>query len=186
MSSFVFDPGKYGPVFSGLIDPEKLNDLGAGTGTRKIPEIVRSVNPEDFFGNTRIVDSQAARACLAGLALHYDLLKESHGISQSVATASGSFWHGIMHRREGDYGNSKYWFRRVGEHPVFNLLQTETERIDKQNLLNHTAWDPFKFIDLCESTIGSGQGMEIFCKKVQRIEWLLLFDFCYDLATNTE
>jgi len=185
VSSFVFDTGKYGPVFSGLIDPGKLNDLGTGTGVQNIPEIVRSDDPADFFGHTRIVDSQAARACLAGFALHYDLLEESHRISQSVATASGSFWHGIMHRREGDYGNSKYWFRQAGKHPVFSLLPTETEKIDEQNLLNHTVWDPFKFIDLCASAVGSGDRTETFCKKVQRVEWQILFDFCYDLAIQT-
>jgi hypothetical protein len=186
MSSFLFDTGKYGPVFSGLIDPGRLNNLGPGSGIQKIPEIVRSNNPGDFFGHTRIINNQAALACLAGLALHYDLLEESHRISQMIATASGSFWHGIMHRREGDYGNSKYWFRQVGKHPAFSILQSETDRIDDQNLLNRTAWDPFKFIDLCESAAGSGERTETFCKNVQRIEWQILFDFCYDLATKSE
>ena len=59
-----------------------------------------------------------AEGCLAGLWLLYDFLDESHTISQSLDTLEGSYWHGIMHRREPDYENAKYWFRRVPVHPI--------------------------------------------------------------------
>ena len=52
-----------------------------------------------------------AACCLAGVWLLHDYLDESHTISQRIDTPSGSFWHGIMHRREGDFSNAKYWFR---------------------------------------------------------------------------
>ena len=58
----------------------------------------------------------------AGLWLLAGDLAQSHDISQSQDSAEGAFWHGIMHRREGDYGNSKYWFRRVGKHAVHREL----------------------------------------------------------------
>ena len=57
---------------------------------------------------------ELARACLAGLWLYHDFLDEAHRISQSLHGREGSYWHGIMHRREGDFANAKYWFHRVG------------------------------------------------------------------------
>ncbi len=48
----------------------------------------------------------------AGLWLLAGELDQSHSISQSHDSAVGSLWHGIMHRREGDLSNAKYWFRR--------------------------------------------------------------------------
>ena len=63
-----------------------------------------------------------AACCIAGVWLLHDFLDESHTISQGIDTPSGSFWHAIMHRREGDFSNAKYWFRRVGQHPVFDAL----------------------------------------------------------------
>ena len=67
-------------------------------------------------------DREMARACLAALWLYHDFLDESHRISQSLHGREGSYWHGIMHRREGDYANAKYWFRRVGAHPIHEAL----------------------------------------------------------------
>ena len=48
-----------------------------------------------------------ASACLAGLWLYHDYLDESHAVSQSIHTPAGSYWHGLMHRREPDFANPK-------------------------------------------------------------------------------
>ena len=45
-----------------------------------------------------------AACCLCGLWLLHDFLDESHSLSQEITTDTGSYWHGIMHRREPDYG----------------------------------------------------------------------------------
>jgi hypothetical protein len=52
-------------------------------------------------------------------------IERSHSISQNIENLEGSFLHGMMHRREGDFSNAKYWFRRVGNHPVIEQLTVE-------------------------------------------------------------
>ncbi len=99
---------------------------------------------------------------LSGLWLLAGDIHQSHNISQDLPSAVGSFWHGIMHRREGDFGNSKYWFRRVGSHPVFPQIAQETG--------GHYA-DPFDFVDQCQNAIGDEVEA---CMKSQWTEWQAL------------
>ncbi len=132
-----------------------------------------------------------ALCCVSGLWLRHNFLNESHSISQGIPSASGSYWHGMMHRREGDYPNAKYWFRRVGEHPVFDLLSANANELaaaqtdlDAAFLAKQSRWDPLRFIDLCEKVTGSGRPSEEVCRSVAHLEWQLLFDYCYRQATG--
>ena len=107
--------------------------------------------------------------CISGLWLLAGDIDRSHDISQGIETPDGSFLHGIMHRREGDFGNAKYWFRRVGEHPVFEEIQQRSEG---------TYEDPFDFIDQCSRAVRSGGEAAEQCKLNQWIEWQALILHC--------
>jgi len=72
----------------------------------------------DQLISTPIRKPAFARAMLAGLWLWHDWLDESHTISQALHDQTGSFWHAIMHRREGDFSNSKYWYAKADDHPI--------------------------------------------------------------------
>jgi len=54
-----------------------------------------------------------------GLHLLNDDLATSHRLAQvHEGDALADYWHAVIHRREGDYGNSRYWFGRVGPAPI--------------------------------------------------------------------
>ena len=131
-------------------------------------------------------------ACLAGLWLYHDYLDVSHEISSKIPTPTGSYWHGLMHRREPDFANSKYWFRRVGDHPIFpRLLAAAAELVSAtapncgaDDLVSQAEWDPFRFVDLCQHASGTATALEELCRRIARIEWYLLFDFCWKHAVG--
>lgn len=71
---------------------------------------------------------QAALSALialrAGLHLLNESLDASHEQSQEIEDdATGCYWHGIMHRMEGDFTNANYWFHMAGAHPAMRKLQ---------------------------------------------------------------
>jgi hypothetical protein len=130
-------------------------------------------------------------ALRAGLFLLNDLFDESHACSQSIEGEgryhTGDYWHAILHRREPDYGNSKYWFRRVGKHPIFTDLAMGVEhRLQRSaisNPLANGAWDPFAFVDLCAAA-ESDPVLKEWCEQVQYLEMLLLLEFSYREAAG--
>lgn len=132
---------------------------------------LRSLAAGDLFDGEGIVSSDYAACVRSGLFLRFSALDESHRISQGVESASGSYWHGIMHRQEGDWSNAKYWFRRTGTHPVMAELERETGE----------PWDPFGFVDAC-SAASRGRGDQERASALQMLEWQLLMNHCYRKA----
>lgn len=128
-------------------------------------------------------NSAAPKAAWSGLWLYFSCLDESHSASQDIETSDGSFWHGIMHRQEPDASNAGYWFRRVGNHPVFPALLAEAQqllRYHPQSRFRLTArWDPFAFIEFCEMARNHPDSDdEQLAREIQRAEWQILFDHC--------
>jgi len=141
----------------------------------------------------KIGDSVALTALKAGLLQINDCLDESHQLSQSIEGEgpSGDYWHGIMHRREPDYSNAKYWFRRVGRHALFAELATRARVCLKRStsvsveewkdrLLPGCEWDPFAFIDMCQRCNQTHDDeLSTVAREIQFAEMLLLLDQSY-------
>ncbi len=169
-----FDPMAYGPALAALLETDRCRPLDAGRPDSSTSKQLRELSVSTAFEEAEVVDQVMAACCLAGVWLLYDYLDESHTISQSIDTTSGSYWHAIMHRREGDFSNSKYWLRRVGKHPVIGLVG---EQLGQQ-------YDPFAFVDECEKVVHGKAGDQAHCLDVQQREWETLFDYCFRAATN--
>ncbi|HEX7449783.1 MAG TPA: hypothetical protein VF306_19645 [Pirellulales bacterium] len=185
-----FVPASYGPAVDALLAPLRLNELGPGRPNQPARAQLAALAPERLVEPRDVRDRSAANACLAGLWLYHDFLDESHSISQELSTIEGSYWHGLMHRREPDYGNAKYWFRRVGRHAIDPLLAAAARALAadcslddaSRYLASQTTWDHFRFVDLCEAAATGRSAAAGLCRQIQQREWFLLFDHCWRRA----
>ena len=95
---------------------------------------------------------ECAETMKAGLLLWNDDLEPSHQLLQSIGSATGSYWHAILHRREPDYSNSKYWFNRTGQHPALaTIAALAAPSFPDAPWLSQGKYDPFAFVDACEA-----------------------------------
>jgi hypothetical protein len=176
-----------------LLRPEHLPELGPGRPNAPARSALEAMTAESLFGSKVVRHPELVQCCQAGLWLLHDFFDESHAISQDIETPEGSYWHGILHRREPDYGNAAYWFRRVRNHAVFATLRTVAATLAQEAgtpaggefLTRQSAWDPFAFIDLCQSVASGRTPCELLCRKIQRAEWDALFTYCYEQATTS-
>jgi hypothetical protein len=98
-------------------------------------------------------------ALQAALWLYVDELDRSHDICQNIKTPDGSYLHGIMHRREGDFSNSHYWFHHVGtDHPVYDQID---------------GYDAHAFIDEVKANPQDPRLVAL-----QQAEWVALVNHC--------
>ncbi len=185
---FSFDFTAYGPAVAGLLSGDRLCELGPGHPNKAAHEDLEALRRADLVEDVK--DADMADCCLAGLWLWHDFLDRSHDFSQEIHSNSGSYWHAIMHRREPDYSNSKYWYRRVGDHEIFADLQECVIELGQAHSLSGEAaefasndqLDPYAFVDLCQSVARGRSDAKSFCLEVARCEWQLLFDYCYQRA----
>ena len=126
-------------------------------------------------------------AALSGLFLLLNCWERSHNISQEIHSKEGSYWHGMAHRIEPDSPNAGYWFRKVGEHPIFPELHRQAQEIfGREKEISGSVhwqlkrqWDPFLFIDWCdEARAKPNSREEQIALRIQKAEWQLLFQWC--------
>lgn len=168
--------------FKQLLATQDLPSLGSEVrlGVIAEPELNRKLNGLFLQSAIAPVRQQLIRSLLL---LWHDHLDASHNISQGIETSDGSFLHAIMHRREPDYWNAKYWWRRVGAHPAFPEIAKRTEELLKQieagelskKLLPGGKWDACAFVDACEAAAGISE-REAMLREIQRIESEVLLE----------
>ena len=136
------------------------------------PEAVRALEglTADALFVAPVKRPDEARCALAGLWLYVDELDRAHRIVQEIPTPGGSFWHAVVHRREGDFSNSKYWYARCVDHPVARSLEPGGPAL----------------VDLVEevASLPPGDARRGRAMQLQRREWELLFDHCARAAVG--
>ena len=118
--------------------------------------------------------------------LWHDHFEAAHEICQDVETPEGSWVHGILHRREPDYGNARYWFRRVGRHEAFPELARRVGQIIQARAGDQPAlarlvvggsWDALAFVEVCEQAMFRRDARQIFMlREIQAAEFSVLLE----------
>jgi len=167
-------------ILKSLIETPDLPDLGPAPRACRLPLAALNRKLDDFIQETNL--SSALQPCVRSAALlWHDYLDESHAFAQNIDNADGNFLHAVMHRREPDYANAKYWFQRVGRHPSFVQIAGRAKCLLDENgkkelasrLVPHGEWDPFAFVDACEAALQPSAPAAIgqILREVQALEF---------------
>ena len=176
-------------TFKKLIATPELPDLGPGPrfGIEPIATLAQKLDTHFDRSNLPRAAGQLLRAAAL---LWHDHHEEAHRIAQEDESPEGSFLHGILHRREPDSSNAKYWFRRVGKHPSFSALAEEVKNFlgpqpDPKmhaKLFPHGTWDPFGFIDFCDRAVSlpSSDPLRKQLQQIQALEFDTLIAYLFE------
>jgi len=129
---------------------------------------------EQVLADPALKDKQTIAA---GLWLYIDDLSRSHSISQGLNRPSGSFWHAIMHRREGDFSNSHHWYRKAGQHPVLKRIDSGGGGGGAGTAVG--SYEPHAFVDRVERAAAQDSDSPDLVA-MQRLEWVALFEWCVE------
>jgi hypothetical protein len=174
-------------LFSEILREAGPLDLTAGSPRPSAALDRLSTRTDEAILGSVLRDPNLAASVRAGLLLLGDHLDAAHEVCQAIETPEGSWWHGIVHRREPDYGNARYWFRRVGAHPLLERLARNApgrgaafDRVTRGG----SRWDSLALVDLCEEAAKQGHAERKEIQDLEAHEIAQLLAFCYEGAVT--
>jgi hypothetical protein len=159
-------------------------DMGPGKPTASVRQIQQDLRSDKKFTS---LAAQSAMCFEAGILLLCGHLDASHEISQTLEgkgnPPTADYWHALMHRREPDFGNAAWWFRRVGHHPAFDRLSEQLlswlsegmatpdqQHLAETRLIAERQWNPQAMIELCRT--GLTRPTSIEARTARHIQYL--------------
>lgn len=159
-----------------LLEEPGLADLGPGprNGAQSLSSLNQAIDAL-FEQHGRPRKAELIRSLFL---LWHDHLEPSHSISQSEHNPDGSLVHAIMHRREPDYSNAKYWWRSTGDHECFPVIAAKVQPLVAdddtlaEQILPGGNWDAYGFTDAVASGIRESEASprHQLLKQIQRVE----------------
>ena len=144
----------------------------------ELPAKIRDATDEALSGGKEIADPKTFALVRGALLYVVDAIDEAHRIFQDAPGDLGSYWHGMTHRREGDFDNARYWFRRAGKLPVFDRMHGAAAEVSA-NMAKQAGWDAYLLTMLCEQAKFGDTEAVPECLRLQRVEFEELFAYCW-------
>jgi hypothetical protein len=175
---------KAGDVFLEFLSTATIPELGPGPrdGVQSAQTLEASVRAAAETQRLGRREADAVRALILLWHDHHDI---AHGIVQEMPTPEGSYVHAILHRREPDYGNAKYWFHRVGQHACYEPLAERAATLLagsggaalRGELLSRDQWDAIAFVNACERAANEEPGLSSVLREIQAEEFRILLTY---------
>lgn len=148
-----------------------------------LPGEIAKADDSTLLDGKPLLDAPALARVRGGLLYAVDAIHEAHTIFQDDPSDHGSYWHGMMHRREGDFDNARYWFRRAGRLSVAHKLHSAACE-HSPTMARQETWDAYLLTGLCEQAKFGAEELTGECVKLQRVEFDALFAYCWRQAVG--
>ncbi len=125
---------------------------------------------------------------LAMLWLRLGEIDHPHAIVQNDSSPLGSYLHGVVHRLEQDFWNSKYWFKQVREPSLLSSVSRfisefltengKTEPASKMGIFTGSQFQPAELVSACERASSNSKPSQEDRELLECIgyaEWLALW-----------
>lgn len=140
--------------------------------------------PDDALRSpTPTGDARFVPLVRAGLFYHHNALDDAHRLVQEATGDAAAYWHAMIHRRERDFENARYWLRRAGEQPSFAEMQARASEVSS-NMGRQMTWDPFLLVHLAEQLRFGAEDVRAEVVGLGRVEFEVFFDYCYRQANG--
>ncbi len=139
-------------------------------------ELVRGASMTDLAGEAGL--EERARLVRALLLWAHGDLTGAHRLAQDASGDLAAYLHGMIHRREQDFENARYWFGRAGVLPFFAEVQRQGAAVS-EDVAKQLNWDPYLFTTLCERSKHGARTPMRMLVDLQKIEFRTMLDYVY-------
>lgn len=180
-------------VRSSASRPPQSLDFAAGScgldaWSASLPALFADDGPAGFAPAAADEPDDVARAVVLMVA---GADEAAHEVAQSrEGTTLYDHAHAIMHRREADFGNARYWARRISRSPVFHTMGEGVtaaiesvrsqcpalqDEVADQFATLAAAYDPLAFLEIVERAWqADSDSLRVLCQAVQFEEMVRL------------
>lgn len=166
------------------INHELQSWLDSMPSTLPLCAVSLASSPEGMRLQKMIADSGLPSDSLvtAMLWLRVGIIEPAHEIVQNGSTPLASYLHGVVHRLEADYWNSKYWFRQVNDKRLLqSLSKAIVDNVEEEglseiamslNVIRDSTFSPAEFVSAHEHLSKPTNRESAHAEAAERIAWI--------------